>query len=187
MTGGLREPFLKYEIHDLIPVLNSTKILVSTFGRDQGADGKLFLLNTQHKKLEQEFTPLSGATNAGKVVEIEPGIVLGLVSGSPKSRVYRFDLQAGKLVFVRDLEGKMFGEVRGYDRRAIKGPDGYVWLYVNHTICRINPADGEVERILEAPPAGNLIFFHGDLYIYGNTDLRRIPGLFERTHRAKVH
>lgn len=187
MTGGLREPFLKYEIHDLIPVLNGTKMLVSTVVRDKGTDGKLFLFNSQQKKLEAELTPLPGETDAGKVVETEPGLILGLVSGSPKSRVYKFDLQAGKLVFVRDLDGKMFGEVRGYDRRVIKGPDGYVWLYINKAICRINPADGEVEHILEAPPAGNLLFFHGDLYIYGSTDLRRISGLFQETHQKKIH
>jgi hypothetical protein len=158
---------------------------VSTVGRDQGIDGKLLLFDTQQKKIEQEFTPLSGATDAGKVVEIEPGLILGLVSGSPRSRVYKFDLQAGKLVFVRDLEGKMFGEVRGYDRRAIKGPDGYVWLYVNHTICRINPANGGVDHILEAPPAENLLFFHEDLYIYGSTNLRRISGLFQKDSSDK--
>jgi hypothetical protein len=176
MTGGLREPFIKYDIRDLIPVLNSTKILVSTLGRDKGTNGKLFLFNAQQKKLETEFTPLPGETDAGKVVEIELGRILGLVGGSPKSRVYKFDLQTGKLVFVRDLDGKVFGNVRSYDRRVIKGPDGYVWLYIDNAICRINPADGEVEHILDAPPAGNLLFFHGDLYIYGSTDLRRIPG-----------
>ena len=113
------------------------------------------------------------------VVEIEPGLILGLVEGSPKSRVYKFDLQAGKLVFAKDLDGKMFGNVRGYDRRVIKGPDGCVWLYINETICRINPADGGVERILDAPPAGNLLFFQGNLYIYGSTDLRRISRMFQ--------
>jgi hypothetical protein len=183
ITGGLRAPFRKYEIHDLIPVLHGTKILVSTFARDQGNPGKLFLFDTRQKKIEREFIPLPGERNAGKIVEIKPGLILGLVSGSPQSRVYKFDLQAGKLVFVKDIDGTLFGKVRGYDRRVIKGPDGYVWVYLNKTICRINPADGKMERIINAPPAGNLLFFHGDLYIYGNTDLRRIRGVFQEHMR----
>ncbi|MFZ5447039.1 MAG: hypothetical protein ACOZFS_00165 [Thermodesulfobacteriota bacterium] len=178
MTGGLRQPFLQYEIRDLLPIINGTKILISTVARDRGTDGKLFLFNCQQKKLEAEFLPLSGETDAGKVVEIEPGLILGLIRGSPKSRVYKFDLQAGKLVFVKDLDGKMFGEVRSYDRRAIKGPDGHVWLYIDNTICRINPADGTVQRVLEALPAGNLLFFKNDLYIYGDYNLRRVSNIF---------
>jgi len=31
--------------------------------------------------------------------------------------------------------------------------------------------------MLEAPPAGNLLFWKNDMYIYGGTDLRRVTGV----------
>ncbi|PIU53174.1 MAG: hypothetical protein COS90_07460, partial [Deltaproteobacteria bacterium CG07_land_8_20_14_0_80_60_11] len=125
------------------------------------------------------LAPLPGVSDAGKILEVAPGVVLGVVPGKPKSWVYKADLRQGKVLWQKELDGTAFGGVRGFDRRLIRGPDGQVWLYINNRICRINPADGSHREVMEAPPAGNLLFFNKELYIYGGTSLRKISGLFQ--------
>jgi hypothetical protein len=179
VTGGLREPFLQYDVSDLMAAEEGSKIVFSSHGVDQGLDGKLFVFDVHQKKVIATLAPLLGVSDAGKILEVAPGVVLGVVSGKPKSRVYKADLRQGKVLWQKELEGTAFGGVRGFDRRLIRGPDGRVWLYMNNRICRINPADGSLQEVMEAAPSGNLLFINKDLYIYGGTSLRKVSGLFQ--------
>lgn len=179
LAGGLREPFLKQSASDLIALEDGAKIVFSGYGVEQGLDGKLFVFDMGQKKVIATLAPLPGVSDAGKILEVAPGVVLGVVPGKPKSRVYKIDLRQGKVLWQKELEGTAFGGVRGFDRRLIRGPDGQVWLYMNNRICQINPADGSLHEVMEAPPAGNLLFFNKELYIYGSTLLRKVSGLFQ--------
>jgi len=78
--------------------------------------------------------PLPGSRDAGKLAEIEPGVGRGRHSRHPQQPVYSFDLREEKLRWEKELLGRAFGGVRGFDRRLIKGPDGYLWLYLDNTI-----------------------------------------------------
>jgi hypothetical protein len=180
LTGGLRDPFLKHDVSDLISAEGGRQIIFSSHGVGQGIDGKIFIFDVHLKKLVGEFVPLPGERDTGKLLEVAPGVVIGVVAKMPKSIVYRADLHLYKVLWQKELEGLAFGTVRGFDRRLIKGPDGKIWIYLNNTICRINPENGDIQKVLDAPPAGNLLFFKNDLYIYGSPNLRKVSGLFSQ-------
>ena len=179
LTGGLREPFLKYDVRDLISTNGGASIIFSGIGIEKGSDGKIFVFDVRQKKIIKEIIPLPGSNDAGKLQEAGAGKIIGVVRGDAKSLVYKLDLSTGTVEFTKEIAGKAFGGIRSYDRRLVKGPDGFIWLYVDNAICRINPADGGLEKILEAPPSGNLLFFRNDLYLYGDANLRRVKGIFK--------
>ena len=160
-------------------------MVFSGHGVERSLDGKLFVFDVGQKKVIATLVPLPGAFDAGKILEVSPGVVLGVVPGKSKSRVYRADLRQGKVLWQKELEGSAFGDMRGFDRRLTLGPDGQVWIYINNSICRINPVDGSHHKVIEAPPAGNLLFFNKELFIYGGTFLRKVSGLSENIFEKK--
>jgi hypothetical protein len=177
VSAGLREPFLRYDVSDLIAMDGGHKVIFSSHGVDKDIDGRIFIFDVLQKKLVGDFVPLPGGRDAGKLMDVGTGAVIGVVAGTPKSFIYRADLKQKKILWKKEVAGRAFGAVRGFDRRLVKGPDGNIWLYVDNSICRLNPKTSELEKVLEAPPAGNLIFWERDLYIYGHPELRKITGL----------
>jgi len=177
LSGGLREPFLQDDVSDLIAVENGRRIVFSSHGVGGGLEGRIFIFDVQRKKLTGDFAPLPGGRDAGKLLEVAPGIIIGVVAGTPKSMIYRADLKQRRGIWKKEIEGLAFGSVRGFDRRLVKGPDGRIWLYLNNTICRLDPADGGCQEVMAAPPAGSLLFVGHDLYIYGGAELRKVSGI----------
>jgi len=111
-----------------------------------------------------------------KLVEVQPGLVLGIAG----TLFFKVDVRTGEVHYVKELGGEAFLGMRPYNRRLTMGPDGWVWLYIDNVISRIRPEDGMIERLLEARPAQNLLFFNNDVYLYGTASLRRISGLFSQ-------
>ncbi len=184
-TGGLRQPFLQYQICDLITIQGGAKIVFSSSGLDRDSDGRLFIFNVREKRLETSLIPVPRERSAGNLAEVEPGVVLGVIRGEKQSLTYKMDLNTGKMLFVKALPGEAFGTIHPTDRRLITGPDGQVWLYLDNTIARLNPADGLCERVVPAPPPGNFIFYQNDLYIFGSDfALRRISSMFSGSPKA---
>lgn len=177
LTGVLRQPFMKHSVSDLIAAEGGSKIVFSSYGVEKGLDGKIFIFDVPQKKLAGDFAPLPGVNDTGKILEVAPGVVIGVVAKTPKSIIYKADLTRRQVMWKKEVAGLAFGKVRGSDRRLILGPDGTVWLYVNDTICRLDPADGSLQEVFAAPPAGNLLFVGNDLYIYGGTELRKVSGI----------
>lgn len=171
--GSLREPFEKYDVRDLIAADGGRKIVYSAIAIEPGLEGRLFVYDTASRRIEREIVPVPGITATDKLVEVEPGVVLGILG----TRFFRCDVRTGEVHWVQELGGQAFGDMRSYNRRPVLGPDGWVWLYVDRTICRVEPRTGVIERILDAPPARNLLFVGNDLYLYGTTSLARIRGL----------
>jgi hypothetical protein len=179
-TGGLRDPFLQYDARDLISTGN--RLVFSSNGIESGIDGKLFVFDVDKKTIINSFVPLPGESETGKLLvpDNNPNTIMGVINGVSNSRVYAVDLATGSLLYAKDLPADAFGGIRSYDRRIVKGPDGYAWLFLGNAIYRIDPASGTPEKIIDASPAGNLLFFHNEIYIYGNgqDNIRRVSGLF---------
>ncbi|MDD3580671.1 MAG: hypothetical protein PHW74_06590 [Desulfobacca sp.] len=176
-TGGWREPFLQHDVRDLVASADKQKIVYSSKATEAGIDGKLFVFDILTKQLES-FTPLPGEWNAGKLAAIGANQILGFVENSTTGdKFYKADLGTKEIIFVKPLGGKIFNDIKPYDQRLVIGPDGFVWLYIDNFISRINPSDGNIEKIIEAPPAGGLVFYKNDLYIYGSYTLRRIENI----------
>jgi hypothetical protein len=177
-SGGLRQPFRQYDVANLIAAQKGAKIIFSSHSVRPGVDGKIFIFDVNRKKLTGSLVPLPGERSAGQLLEVAPGVVLGVAAGRRRNWIYQVDLSKCRVLWKKELNGRPSG-------RPTMGPGGQVWLYLNHTICRINPVDGRVRKIIAAPPPGNLMFMGKDLYIYGGTSLRKVTGLFQ-TSSEKV-
>ena len=179
LSGGLQEPFFeRYNLADLITLEGKKKLVLSSYGRESGTEGVFFIFDIQRKELVQTLTPLPGEKNPGKLLEVSPGVVVGIVLGPPKNLAYRFDIFQNKLIWQKELPGQAFKNLPLTDARMVRGPDGFIWLYVDDAICRLDPEDGALHQVIKAPPAGGLLFWQKDLYIFGHERLRRITGLF---------
>jgi hypothetical protein len=172
--GSLRTPFEKHDVRHIIAADGGSRIVYSSVATEPGLEAKLFVFDVAAKRIERELTPVPGTSAYDKLVEVTPGIVLGVLG----DRVFKVDIRTGEVLYARELGGQAFQGILTYDHRLEKGPDGYIWLYVNNWISRIRPSDGAVERIVSAAPAGNLVFFGNGLYLYGSANLRVVRGLF---------
>jgi len=180
LTGVLRQPFMKHSVSDLIAAEGGRKIIFSSYGVEKGIDAKIFIFDVEQKKITGDFAPLPGVNDTGKILEVAPGVVIGVVAKTPKSIIYKADLKQRQVIWKKELTGLAFGAVRGSDRRLLKGPDSHIWLYLKDTICRLDPGDGSLQQVMEAPPAGNLLFVGNDLFIYGGTELRKVSGIMRK-------
>jgi hypothetical protein len=178
--GGLYDPFQYYDSRDLISIANGDQIIYSGLGNQSGIDGRLFIFDTNQKQIVDSFAPLPGRSDAGKIVDVGANQIIGISKAGPIDQLYKFDLQTKTIIFVKDIAGLAFGGIGAWDRRLIWGPDGYIWLFIDNYICRINPVDGSIQQVLDGSIPGNLLFYNNDLYIFGNgqPNVRRVTGLF---------
>jgi len=174
LKGRLRDPFVKFDVRDLKAALGGQKIVYSSINIDGIPPAKLFVFDTTKKIIEREIAPLTDVSALDKILETSPGVIFGICG----NRYYKVDIRTGQVLYIKDLGGDAFTGMRSYDRRLTLGPDGYVWLYIGNSICRVEPDSGTVEKIVDASPAGGLTFLNGDLYIWGYPNLRRVTGLF---------
>jgi hypothetical protein len=84
------------------------------------------------------------------------------------------DLETGAVGYRVDLGGSSLGGMP--DGRLLRACDGRVWIFVDSNLVRVDPADGSFETILSTRP-GRLAFAEGDLYLFGDTIMRRVAGL----------
>jgi hypothetical protein len=183
LKGSLRDPFINYDVADLKAVLDGGKIVYSSSALHPGDSGRLFVLNTATRALERAIIPVPGLQNLGKIVEVAPGIVMG-VSGR---KVYKVDITTGRVLFVVDLAADSFPNTSSYDRRLRLGPDGSVWLPVRSDgsgyLAKILPANGQLELVRQVGSVVNVLFIRHaggrgyDALLYGDTNLRRISNL----------
>ena len=181
--GSLRTPFVEYDVADLEAVSGGSKIVYSATGINSSDDAKLFVFDVATKQITKSITvaPAAQSTSAGKIVEVEPGIVLGLIKSVDPTltQIYKVNIDTGQIYYNVTYPERAFANRSYSNDRIVKGPDGYVWLQIANNICRINPVDGTVEKILIGQ-AGNPMFVENDLYIYGNTELKVIKNLFKK-------
>ncbi len=174
--GSLRTPFVRYDVCDLKPALNGTKMVYSS------SSNKLFVIDTASKSVEREIVPLPAIASLDKVVETDPGIVVG-VSGT---NFFKVDIVTGDILLTATLPAPAFGSITNSDRRLTVGPDGFLWIYLGHSLYRIDPADGAAAKIIDDNGSYSTIFRGGDLFLYGGTDIRRIRNLFFTTPVSMV-
>ncbi|VVC00380.1 Concanavalin A-like lectin/glucanases superfamily protein [uncultured archaeon] len=170
-SSGLRQNFLNYGPQGILAVNNGAKIVYSS---SQGPDpeGKLFVLDVASRTIERTITPIPGGGSLDKIIEAEPGMVIGITA----NKCYKVNALTGEIIWVKELNGTAFPGIPASDHSLAKGPDGYAWLFIDNALSRINPANGDIEKIMAAPVSS--IMFHGnDLYFYGGTSLSRVVNI----------
>jgi hypothetical protein len=189
--GNLRAPFVDYDVADLKAVLGGTKLAYSATSVDPSDDAKLFIFDVATKKVTSSITiaPAAQAGSAGKIVELEPGIIFGIIKSTDtaKTQIYKVNISTGQIYYNITYPERAFANRSYADDRIVKGPDGYVWLQIGNNMVRINPADGSVEKMI-LNQTGNPIFHNNtDLYIYGNTELKRVKNIFIQEAKSDLN
>ena len=183
-SNGLRQSFLNYDMRDLIAVASGTK-MVASLGDNTSTNDKLFVLDVASKTIERQITPISGSNSIDKIIETEPGIVFGIAG----TQFFKVNALTGDIIYVKNLGGTAFNYMYQYDHRLVKGPDGYIWLFINNVLSRINPKDGTIQTVLNSGLTASLMTFSGNtLYLYNGlvgttaiTHIKRISNLFTTT------
>jgi hypothetical protein len=159
------------KVADLKPVLGGLKLVFSTTGDN------MYIFDVATKTIERTITPVPG-NGLSKFLEVEPGVVLGAYA----KKYYKVDVLTGEVIFIKDLPATAYGaEIYNQDQRLDPAPDGYAWLFAGNSLYRINPADGSMQKIIDTT-WGRIRFLGADMYLYGDTSLRRIRNILKATN-----
>lgn len=177
-AGGLRPPFELYDIASLCAANGGHQIVYSSqtvrdpATGEQSKQAKLFVFDVDQKKIVKEIEPLPGASSTGHVIEGLPGKVIGAAPSGSKgdtSVLYQVDLATGNVDFAREVPGKVYGLRRG--------PGGVIWTFIDSTLVRIDPENGKIAVVGKVDKAGEMAFSGTDVYLVGETSLRKIAGI----------
>jgi len=181
-AGGLREPFLAYDVAGLCAAQGGRKIVYSSLCvKDPGSkapapeQAKLFVFDVDKGQIVREIEPIPGLKNTGSVEEGKPGKVLA-AAANPKGEggvLYQVDVESGVVDFVLEVPARFGGDFR-------TGPDGAVWTFLGDTLVRILPEDARIEPVGKVGKPGQIAFAGRDVYLAGDVHLRRVAGVVGR-------
>lgn len=146
-----------------IPIQSASKFAYSAIGSN------LFIFDVVARDVTATFQPLTNFS-PGVLMETDAGLLLG--AGS--SNIYLFNPNSGTIVASTNVGKALIDVDDYYDRRLCKGPDGYAWLYQANTLIRVNPTTLQSTPITTNAEPRNVMFFEGDVYLYGTTNLLTI-------------
>jgi len=169
-AGGLREPFQLYDIAGLCAAEDGSKIVYSSrVVRDPKTGetpkaARIFVFDTEEKKLAASFVPFPEVKNTGPVVAGKGSVVVGVVKGTP-SMLYRIDVARQQVIKTTKVQAAIRGDFR-------LGPDGWVWCFAGKTLIRVNPDNLAVKPVGTIAPPGRIAFAGRDVYLAGKAEMR---------------
>lgn len=165
-TGSLRTEFENWTPRALTTV--GAFVVYSGNARD-GADGRVFVVNTATKTVTASYAPIAGTTDAGVIVGVSSADLVGVTG----TAAYRMGIADGAIRWKLTLPAAAFG-MAWYDRRIATAPDGWLWFAIGNAIYRLNPADGTLNKVTDTDAPYNVCFHGGDVYLYGGTQLLKV-------------
>lgn len=170
-VGRLRDPFLTWTPRGVVSV--GARIVYSGNSRE-GEAGQLFVINSAAKEVARTYTPPTSSTSAGAIVAVSDTDLIGIEGAT----AYRMNIETGAVVWEKALPAAAFG-MAWYDRRIATAPDGWLWFAIGKAIYKMNPADGDLVKVVaDADAPLNVCFHKGEPYLYGGTTVRKVvlPG-----------
>jgi hypothetical protein len=164
--GSLREDFLNWPPRALAVV--GDWITYSSDSLD-GADGRVFVVDTKTRGVLRSYSPVVNATDAGVIIAVSTTDVVGVTGAT----AYRLNLTDGEVLWTKTLPAAAFG-MSWYDRRIAVAPDGWLWFAIGNAIHKLNPADGKLIQVAATDAPYNVCFHQGGVYLYGGTQLLRL-------------
>ena len=172
--AGLRAPFEVQDCAGMAAARKGKVIVYSSFpvpdpaGKTaKPAEGKLYVFDTETKKIISEIVPLPGMTNCGEIAALGDK-VFGVGATPQGPTFYVVDLAQGKTIFSKPAAKARSPEV---------GPDGKLYLFADSALVRIDPANYSAQVLGTVESAGRICFLGNDAYFTGSPMLRRIAGL----------
>ncbi len=171
-AGGLRQPFQLHDIAGLCATEDRKKIVYSSrVVRNPKTDeaskaARIFIFDTEEKKLAGSFAPFPGVKNLGPIVPGKGTVIVGAVKGTP-SMLYRIDVASQKVIKTTKVQAAVGGDFR-------LGPDGWVWCFSGKTLIRVNPDNLAVKPVGTVSGPGRIAFVGGHAYLSGKPQMRVI-------------
>lgn len=166
-VGRLRDPFLTWTPRGVVSV--GARIVYSGNSRE-GEAGQLFVINSAAKEVARTYTPPTSSTSAGAIVAVSDTDLIGIEGAT----AYRMNIETGAVVWEKALPAAAFG-MAWYDRRIATAPDGWLWFAIGKAIYKMNPADGDLVKVVaDADAPLNVCFHKGEPYLYGGTTIRKV-------------
>jgi hypothetical protein len=124
------------------------------------------------------------------MIEVADDIVFGIVIASgPTYKVIRFRPSNKQILTLQNLgvSGTPFGfgdnQYSRMNYKLEKGPDGYIWMFVDNSLYRVDPTTCVFSKVVDTNYAKlkfasnnvNLLLYG----INGTTDFKYIPGILE--------
>ena len=144
--------------------------------------GKLFIFDTATHAITHTWTPHADAGSAGAIIELMNGHIMGVIHSHPTAAdytIYSIDPATGTMDWTVSGTGLAFDGGSVYDAGLSRGPDGFVYLYITHSLVRVNPADGAITTVYADSQGqiGSSVVtgpFGTALYLWGSTHLYRL-------------
>jgi hypothetical protein len=143
--------------------------------------GQLFVWDTQTHSFRHRVDPPQGATRPGPIVEELPSLVLGhTVDAEGAPLLYGFEPTSGKILWTKPVPSPpvtAFSLVRRQAYSFRRGPEGFVWSFLDNTLVRIDPRNAHVAAVGRLPGGSRpaqLAFAQGKMFLAGGSHLRRI-------------
>lgn len=138
-----------------------------------GLDGELIILDTESKSILGRQIPLPDLdyNNPGFLVSVSSSDVIGIVG----DYAYRWNIVTNSLVWQITLPKTAMNNISTIDRRAEIAPDGKIYFFGEAIIYALSPSDGEITAAYNENVQGNVFWHQNQLYVYGNTHLRKEP------------
>jgi hypothetical protein len=187
-----------YMVHWITPSLGGRLIVISTStAADElndnrwSEEAKLFVYDVTEQRIVREIVPVPKARATGLIAEAEPGRLLGLTMDTADPRrpgtglLYGVDVATGEVLFRKALPGRVSLDDYwphwvdpSYEYLSFtRGPDGFIWTYLEKVLVRIDPKDASVHVVGKIEPPGYPTFVGNDLYLSGSEQLRRLRGI----------
>lgn len=175
-NGSVAIPDNNFAPGDLKPICGGSNLVYSCFNCGNAGIGSsnLLVFDVGTKSWLSTNAPL-GTDYPGKVVEVAPGIILGL--SSCHNVIYKWNCLTHTLIASNALGAAVFDGGNSINNRLSVAPDGYVWTFIGTTLERINPSDLSMTSILTNNPPLDIAWNGGDAYLYGGQNLYRVRRL----------
>ena len=187
--GGVWEPFSNVAISYMTPVAGGKYLVMSTFpkkdtelGKPTPEEGKLMVWDVAAAKVVRDIVPIPGGQWTGMILGLDDRRVLGLTMNPKDAKtyfLYGVDITTGAVAF-RKLVPNPEVQIRPHSHQGkyrfdlFPGPDGMVYTFMQHKLVRINPESAHVDVIGHIGAPGDMAFHGRDLYMAGQTAIRRI-------------
>lgn len=195
---GFWRPLSGYAVHWITAASEGRLIVISTTraadelsGNCAPEEARLFVYDVSAQKLVRDLVPIPKGRTTGLITEVTPGRVLGLTSDPARedgSVLYGVDVTTGEVLFTKRLPSPVSTDAYwphwvdpSYEYHAFaRGPDGFVWTYLEDVLVRIDPKDASVRVVGRVEPVGWPTFVGRDVYLAGSEQLRRIRSVAQR-------
>lgn len=192
---GMYDIFSNYAITDMTTTSNGKYIILSTMGvidtvlgKSTPTQGRIFVFNTQTKKIVRFIDPLPQAISSGQIIGTDGPYIVGIGTNASRDTtyIYRLNTETGIFDYRKEFNfTSVYSNtgIYGGGKLIAKGPHSKIWTFMGGKLVKIDPFTAEITVIARlskdgventSGQYGGLVFSGNDLYLSAEVFLRRL-------------